>query len=345
MAEDKKLFYPKIEPGDIQQIHPDGGGVVMTKDFKALMGETNGDVVDNLNMEGYNGYIDTIPNNANGIWVYSEKAAPLEGNIPVGNENRTSIIEPAPVPVVEKPPLPQYTRGFIIGDSQTTLIKSNSKKLDPITKEGELWKVGWNMSQLNTALENSSTYNYIGHLFINIGTNDGFNAKSSFIDKIIANAKIKFPNATLYLIKGSIGWGGNAKFTTDTLDKFAKVWESKGVKVLKNAIGYSKTHPGTKTPGIIAVGKEIDDILSNTNSTDVPTTPENPVEKLGKVNNNNEPVYTLQTVEVISEAANDDKLATSSGDEGIYEVDFSSLPDRETDVNPLLLKNKNQVSN
>ena len=36
MAEDKKLFYPKIEPEDIQQIHPDGGGIVMTKGFKAV---------------------------------------------------------------------------------------------------------------------------------------------------------------------------------------------------------------------------------------------------------------------------------------------------------------------
>jgi hypothetical protein len=185
MAEDKKLFYPKIEPGDIQQIHPDGGGIVMTKGFKALVGETDGEVVDNLNMEGYNGYIDTIPNNANGIFVYSEQAPPLKDNIPVGNENRTSIVEPAPVPVVA--------------------------------------------------------------------------------------------------------------------------------------------------------------ILTNSSTTSTPTTA-NVVAQGQKSPDNNNPVYEIKPTELMKEAANDDKLVIGVGEEGIYDVEFDSLPDREQDVIIGLNANYNAVS-
>jgi hypothetical protein len=413
MAEDKKLFYPKIEPGDIQTIHPDGGGIVMTKGFKALVGETDGETVDNLNAEGYNGYIDTVPNNANGIFVYSEQSPPLEDNIPVGNENRTSIIEPTPVPVVAPPPTKPRI-GLLIGDSQVPDIFQNVKTPNllitieaPDTKNGEFWKTGWGLNSLEKAL--SSTQDgingdsppfidlladtkskkkpkntYIGKsgqndllkpesidiIFICIGTNNGFEVTKANITNMLA-IKIElhaiFPNyKELYIIKGSWGWGGvSNKTEVDAqkfADKFTEIYPEELIyregddgdfqqdylvphpaSVLKNAIGYSKTHPGPNTPGVKAVAAEIDSILQG--STVVTTTPSATVLTQGqKAPDDKNPVYDLKSAEIIKEAANDDKLIIGAGEEGIYDVDFNSLPNREQDVIIGLNNNSNAVS-
>jgi hypothetical protein len=95
----KIKYYPKTKPGDIQQIHPDGGGMIMTTDFKALVSETNNDVVNNLNESFFRGEIKTLPKNMSGMWVYSQTSPSLSNNISLGNENISSLITQNPTPV------------------------------------------------------------------------------------------------------------------------------------------------------------------------------------------------------------------------------------------------------
>jgi hypothetical protein len=425
MADNKKLFYPKIEPGDIQQIHPDGGGVVMTKDFKALVGDTNSEVVDNLNREGYNGYIDAIPNNMNGIFVYSEQAPSLENAIPVGNENRTSIIEPAPVAVVA--PTSPPVKGVIIGDSQVPLIYKNTRTSDPIfnygnllqpiSQEGVLWKSGWGTKALASALKNlTEIQTDITHVFICIGTNDGFNtAITQSMTEVAENIIIHYPNAQHYLIKGSYGWGGVKDKTAVDAAKYAQAFSNvysplvlqgstKFLKILTNEIGPWSAlagisrHPEYYDEGIVSVSGEIDGILRRANEAPVKATVVTPAEQTTAQDNPttaDQPVYQLVDTQVMSEAAKDNKSTvvvntitpppsspttqtavqtaaptaslpakqpvvqttttqttnqtpTQTTDEeeseGIYNVDFSSLPNRESDVIPGINTNTNAVT-
>jgi hypothetical protein len=391
MADNKKLFYPKIEPGDIQQIHPDGGGIVMTKGFKALIGETDGEIVDNLNMEGYNGYIDTIPNNMNGIFVYSEQSPSLKDNIPVGNENVTSIIEPDPVPVVA-PPFSNPVKGVIIGDNHVPLIYNNTRTSDPIfnygnllqpiSKEGVLWKSDWGTKALADALKNSTEINAdITNVFISIGTNDGFDLTITQSMQQVAEEIVKhYPNAQPHLIIGSYGWGNVKDKTAVDAAKYAQTFtntysalvsqgSTKSLKILSNEIGPWSALGGVSRPpesgdeGIKNVAGEIDGILRRT-ADNIPAatvvTPAQAPDAQAKAIETNQPVYTIQDTQVMPEAANDNKLVTSSStvtppsstgtspastgtttntkttpqeeSEGIYDVDFNSLPDREQDV-------------
>ena len=87
--------------------------------------------------------------------------------------------------------------------------------------------------------------------------------RKEIIQVFIDNVKKAFPKAKLYVIKGTKGWG-NLAIIQDIdikIDKYYNKFQSEGVTILSNGIGSSKSHPDQKTPGIIAVAKEIDSII------------------------------------------------------------------------------------
>jgi len=170
-----------------------------------------------------------------------------------------TVSQTTPTPTPPVTPIPQ--KAFVIGDSQTPLIKNNSTTLQPITAEGILWKVGWFLKNLSEAVKKYPKDETVTIVFINIGTNGGF-SKGDAISDLITSIKTTFPNAKLYAIKGSWGWGGNDKITEPQVNDYYNIFSTKGVTVLKNAIGFYKTHPDSSTPSFKLIGQEIDGIVA-----------------------------------------------------------------------------------
>lgn len=191
------------------------------------------------------------------------------------------------------PTKPTPGKAILIGDSQTPSIKNFSKKLQPLTKEGVLWKSGWFLKDLKKAVEAYSKDETIEKVFINIGTNGGYSSSDN-VSGLISSIKKTFPNSTLYVIEGSTGWGGVKNIQRSTIDNYYKKFTSLGVTKLENAIGdvrqddreqNGKTidpnkddqHPNTKTPGMALIGREIDNILGTITSPKLPAVDTKPI--------------------------------------------------------------------
>jgi hypothetical protein len=194
-----------------------------------------------------------------------------------GNDNNNIVVPTKPTP----------GKAIIMGDSQTPAIKSYSKKLQPLTKDGVLWKSGWFLKDLKKAVEAYSKDETIEKVFINIGTNGGY-SKSDDVKGLVNSVKTTFPNSTLYVIEGSTGWGGVTNIQRETIDSYYNKFTSLGVTKLQNAIGdvrlddrveNGKTidpnkddqHPNTKTPGMALIGREIDSIIGTAVSPTLPS--------------------------------------------------------------------------
>lgn len=180
----------------------------------------------------------------------------------------STVTTPTPKPEETTELIP--VKAIVIGDSQTPLIKGKSNKLQPITTEGTLWKVGWFLKNLLEAVKKYPKDETVTIVFINIGTNGSFN-KNDKISDLITSIKTTFPNAKLYAVKGSWGWGGNDKVTELQVNNYYNIFSTKGVTVLKNAIGFSKTHPDGTTPSLKLIGQEIDDIVNTAKPIEVKT--------------------------------------------------------------------------
>ena len=104
---------------------------------------------------------------------------------------------------------------------------------------------------------NYKTSPEIKNVVICIGTNDAFqnqNIKDLF--KII---KRTFPNATIYAIKGSWGWGNNKRITKQKVDNYYKLYEQQGGIIIDPAIG--KNNPHKNLPIYKTIGQKLDSIL------------------------------------------------------------------------------------
>ena len=66
---------------------------------------------------------------------------------------------------------------------QTPLIKSKSTKLESIGPEGGLWKVGWQIRDLLPAVQRYPKDETVTIVFINIGTNGGFNKNDNYLER------------------------------------------------------------------------------------------------------------------------------------------------------------------
>jgi hypothetical protein len=329
--QEKKQFQRKINAGDFGITGESSNGVSITKDGNIFQYTgNNSEYLDNLRDNNYNGFIDpNDPNNAGSfIGMILDGVSPVD----LGSKNQSSlniVNNPQEIIQITKRDLPaDRGKGFIIGDSLTALIKKNSRKLEPITTEGQLWQVGWNMKNLSKALSASSViYKDIKHLFISIGTNDGFKKDAGLVNEVIKNAKAKFPDATLYLIKGSIGWGNNVGLTQQDVDDFAKLWTSAGTLVLFASVGRTNAHPGLNTKGIVDVALEIDEILS----TELPII-EKEIKPKVNPKSNNDPNKTEsenntkdnQTEDIIEYKYPDDYLPDDEGEE-IFNGDDEKL--------------------
>jgi len=153
-------------------------------------------------------------------------------------------------------------KNYIIGDSQTPFLDKNSNKAMRISEKSgkqSLWEGGQNLNWLKSAVNEYPISSDVNSIFINIGTNGGFNIKDD-VTGLVSAIKTKFPNAKLFAIKGSWGWGGNKNVTLSKVDSYYKMFSDAGVKVLTNAIG-SVNDPHGNLPIYATIGKEIDESI------------------------------------------------------------------------------------
>lgn len=156
----------------------------------------------------------------------------------------------------------QKGRSIIIGDSQTPFIKKQSSEiqmLGSVGGENVLWKGGMGLKWLKNAVSNYPVTKDIKNVVINIGTNGGFNPNDD-IDGLVNELKRVFPNAKLFVVKGSWGWGGNKNVTESKVNAYYKKFENEGVKIINPAIGSVKD-PHANLPIYKEIGKSIDNAL------------------------------------------------------------------------------------
>jgi hypothetical protein len=152
------------------------------------------------------------------------------------------------------------SKNYIIGDSQTPFIDKNSEKVSRIGEEGSkanLWKGSMGLAWLKEAVDEYPESKDVNSIVINIGTNGGFNANEN-IQGLIDSIKTKFPNANLYAVKGSWGWGGNKDVTQQKVDAYYDKFSKLGVELIPTAIGVTD-NPHGNIPIYAQIGKEIDE--------------------------------------------------------------------------------------
>jgi hypothetical protein len=154
-------------------------------------------------------------------------------------------------------------KNYIIGDSQTPFIDRNSTKASVIKEKGgedALWKGGMGLKWLKGAVEKYPISTDVNSIIINIGTNGGFNTNDD-INGLVSVVKQKFPNASLFVVKGSWGWGGNKNVTEEKVNIYYNKFKDLGVKIIEPAIGKVKD-PHGNLPVYAKIGAEIDRKIS-----------------------------------------------------------------------------------
>jgi hypothetical protein len=148
---------------------------------------------------------------------------------------------------------------YVIGDSQTPFIDKNSTLVSRIGENGNesnLWKGGKGLSWLKDSVVAYPVSPSVNSIVINIGTNGGFNANED-VKGLVDAIKSKFPNARLFAVQGSWGWGGNKNVTQDKVKKYYDKFKQEGVEIIEPAIG-SVSDPHGNLPIYAEIGAELD---------------------------------------------------------------------------------------
>ena len=148
----------------------------------------------------------------------------------------------------------QTPNNIIIGDSQTPYVDKNSKKVEKVVG---LWKGGINVPYLTKMVQRHKVSSNVQNVFLCIGTNDLYVDKG--IDKLFKSIRITFPNAKIYVIQGSWGWGGVTHTKYDKIKKYYKRYEELGGTIIGPPIG--KGDPHCDCPVYKEIGRVIDNIL------------------------------------------------------------------------------------
>ena len=148
----------------------------------------------------------------------------------------------------------QIPNNIIIGDSQTPYVDRNSKKVERVVG---LWKGGIDVPVLTKMVQKHKVSTNVQNVFLCIGTNDLYVNKG--IDKLFKSIRITFPNAKIYVIQGSWGWGGVKRTKYGKIKKYYKRYQELGGTIIGPPIG--KGDPHCDCPVYKKIGKVIDNIL------------------------------------------------------------------------------------
>jgi hypothetical protein len=148
----------------------------------------------------------------------------------------------------------QIPNNIIIGDSQTPYVDKNSKKVERVVG---LWKGGIDVPVLTKMVQRHKVSTNVQNVFLCIGTNDLYVDKG--IEKLFKSLWVTFPNAKIYVIQGSWGWGGLKRTKYEKVKKYYKRYEELGGIIIGPPIG--KGDPHCNCPVYKEIGKVIDNIL------------------------------------------------------------------------------------
>jgi len=153
---------------------------------------------------------------------------------------------------------------IVIGDSQSPYIANASEKaklLSTTGGESSLWLGGKTVSWLITALRKYSTNSQVSTIVLSIGTNGGFGKFiKDDITTLISLVKEKFPNAKIYAVQGSWGWGGLKNIKESEVRSYYKKYADLGVIIVEPPIGNIEPH-GNK-PIYKVIGKNLDSLIN-----------------------------------------------------------------------------------
>lgn len=141
-----------------------------------------------------------------------------------------------------------------MGDSQTPYIDKHSVKVEKVRS---LWKAGIGVNKLTSMVLNYKTSPEIKNVVLCIGTNDNF--QTGNIKQLFKEVKRTFPNATIYVIKGSWGWGTNRRITEERVNNYYKKYEQQGGIIINPAIGRNEPHQNLSV--YKTIGNKLDNIL------------------------------------------------------------------------------------
>jgi hypothetical protein len=148
----------------------------------------------------------------------------------------------------------QLPTNIVIGDSQTSYVDINSKKVNRVVG---LWKKGNNVSNLTKMIKRQNVTPNVLNVFLCIGTNDLYVDKG--IEKLFNSICVTFPNAKVYVIQGSWGWGNLKRVGYKKVRKYYRRYEELGGTLINPPIG--KGDPHRNSPTYKKIGQVIDNIL------------------------------------------------------------------------------------
>jgi len=132
---------------------------------------------------------------------------------------------------------------ILIGDSQTYLLAKHSTEIKQIKR---LCQSGIGVIELNSKICNYRVSPAVKSVSVCIGVNDNY--KDTGINILLNTIKRTFPNARLFIIQGSWGWGKVKRMNQNTLNNYYKHFS--GI-IIYPAIGKGDPHRDKKIYRII----------------------------------------------------------------------------------------------
>jgi hypothetical protein len=126
---------------------------------------------------------------------------------------------------------------ILIGDSQTYYLSKYTKQIKLIKK---LSKSGIGVVGLNNKVVSYPTSKNIKSVSVCIGVNDCYQDKG--VETLMNSIKRTFPNATIYIIQGSWGWGKVKKWNSNKILTYYKGYQKLGGMIIEPPIGYGDPH-------------------------------------------------------------------------------------------------------
>lgn len=152
---------------------------------------------------------------------------------------------------------------LVIGDSQSPYIANASDSVDLISTvggESSLWLGGKTVSWLIGALNKYKENNKVASVVLSIGTNGGFGKFiKDDVPTLIFLVKQKFPNAKIYAVQGSWGWGGLKNIKESEVRTYYEKYAELGVIIVEPPIGNIEPH-GNK-PIYKVIGRNLDSLI------------------------------------------------------------------------------------
>ena len=126
---------------------------------------------------------------------------------------------------------------ILIGDSQTYYLAKYSTKIKRVS---QLSQPGIGVLQLTSKVRLYPVSPHVNSVSVCIGVNDEY--KDRGVQQLLVRIKNTFPNAKIFIIQGSWGWGRVRRANQNTLNKYYKQYTDSGCILISPSIGRGDPH-------------------------------------------------------------------------------------------------------